>query len=864
MTPERWQQVRELFDAALERPVAERREYVRSSAGLDADLAEEVESLLATVEEEGSVLDQPAARSLPEIDPADRHPRQVGPYQIQRFLGGGGMGTVYAATRADQPYQKLVAVKVIRHAAEHPALLQRFLHERQLLAALDHPNIARLIDGGALPDGSPYLVMEYVEGLPIDRHCDVHKLNLPERIRLFLTVCDAVHYAHQNLIVHRDLKPSNILVTPQGTVKLLDFGIAKLLRPELRHGPLDLTMSELGPMTPEYASPEQIRGDPVTTAVDVYVLGILLFRLLAGRPPYHLSGYAPEELVRVIGTAEPPKPSSLSAKAEEVTRPDGTVRKFDPQLISAARSTTPERLRRALAGDLDVIILHALRKEPGRRYASAERLADDLRRHLNKLPVAARGDSWLYQFGRFLLRYRTASVATTVAAAALVFTTWTARKEQALAEQRFQDLREFTNLVLFDFDERLRHSPTEGRKALIEKALGTLEKLSLSAVGDRSLRTDLIRAWLKLGDMQGNLYGANVGDRAGALSSYEKARRLGESVAQEDSSPEITLQLSETWAKFGELAGLSEDRGEALRHYQKAIRLIEPMGEEHRRSRLPGLWRRIGHLQYQLGDTAAAAGSVRKSLETAEQWRSREPKSMDAQVAVALAEERLGELLAVGGEKDEGLRRLQLAMATYTRLLREYPGNPELRHDFISGSMIMGDTLAEAGRIEEALVRYREAMPFMEGLARDDPGNRQYGRDLARLYTGLSEHLARLKDRDGARAAAAKALIVLQPLVDRSDPSDYDLQQYVWLLTRIPLAELRNPGKALPYARKAVEITRGSDPRVLLSLFWAAQLAGDRDTAQDALERAARLASADGLGKEIDEARREIQAKTKR
>jgi serine/threonine-protein kinase len=422
----RWQRLQELFDAALRLPPQDRADYLDRHSGDDPSLRGEVESLLRADEPGSGFIEGPVAGvaallsgpdepSDPASAPVGEHSllgRRIGAYEVTCELGRGGMGTVYGAVRADDAFRKEVAIKVIRHGADDPALLRRFLAERQILATLDHPNIARLLDGGTTSDGLPYVVMERVQGEPLDRSCDAGSLRVDERLRLFLDVTAAVQYAHHNLVVHRDLKPANILVTAEGTPKLLDFGIAKLLDAGPGEG---ATATMLHAMTPAYASPEQVRGGPITTASDVYALGVILYELLTGQPPYRLEQRTRPEIERVICEQTPDKPSATLARGAEAA--------------SRARGLTPERLRRRLAGDLDTIVLKALRKEPTRRYASVEQLAEDLRRHLDGRPVIARPDTFRYRAGKFVRRHR-AGVGALLAVAVLtaVYTARLARE----------------------------------------------------------------------------------------------------------------------------------------------------------------------------------------------------------------------------------------------------------------------------------------------------------------------------------------------------------------------------------------------------------------------------------------------------
>src|SRR5277367_1978705 len=313
---------------------------------------------------------------------------RIGPYRVLRTLGAGGMGEVYLAERADAQFEQQVAIKVVHGGLLAVGMHARLKLERQILAQLDHPNIAHLLDGGALPDGSAYLVMEYVQGVAIDAYCDSNSLDVNARLKLFQTVCAAVHYAHQNLIVHRDLKPSNILVTDSGIPKLLDFGIAKVLddRQAAKHQ-LEKTQADIRVMTPDHASPEQVRGQVITTSSDVYVLGVLLYKLLCGSGALLITSMRLTEIERAICEKDPAPPSQAV----------GSDDSSQSRSIAAARSTTPNRLRRALAGDLDNIVLMAMRKEPERRYASAQQMASDIQRHLDGRPVIAHRDTLSYR-----------------------------------------------------------------------------------------------------------------------------------------------------------------------------------------------------------------------------------------------------------------------------------------------------------------------------------------------------------------------------------------------------------------------------------------------------------------------------------
>jgi serine/threonine protein kinase len=403
MTPERLGRVRAVYEAALQVDSAEIETFLEQQCGGDSECAQQVKRLLAARENIPDWLSKPllghAAGIIDSVRAFDG--KELRGYRLIREIGHGGMGCVYLAERADGAYKKQVAVKLIRAGQDNAEIVARFQREREILASLDHPNIARLIDGGSTEEGVPYFVMEFVDGRPIHQWCDQRNLGVSERIAIFRDVCAAVAYAHQHLVVHRDLKPGNILVTGDGTVKLLDFGIAKLLKQE-RMDELEATATLLKAMTPEYASPEQLKGESISTLTDVYSLGVVLYELLTGQRPFQLEKAAFHEVVRIIAEEEPTRPS------EVVTRqpaPDGDHSGRPSESRRGAGAADLDRLRNRLRGDLDSILLTALRKEPARRYSSVEALSEDLRRHLEYLPVNAREDTFWYRAAKFVRRH---------------------------------------------------------------------------------------------------------------------------------------------------------------------------------------------------------------------------------------------------------------------------------------------------------------------------------------------------------------------------------------------------------------------------------------------------------------------------
>lgn len=395
MRPERWKRIEELLQAALERTPEQRNAFLDEACAADQSLRQAVESLIFAGREAGDFAEVSAVEAATVPSRHDESGsmvgQRVGAYVVIREIGRGGMGRVLLASSPDDPSGKRVAIKLIKRGMDSDHIILRFNNERQILATLNHPNIARLLDGGTSDDGAPYFVMEYIEGKRLIDYCDAHRLNTTGRLKLLRNICSAVQYAHQNNIVHRDIKPNNILVTADGVAKLLDFGIAKLLRPDLSLQTIALTPPGMRLMTLDYASPEQVKAETITTATDIYSLGVVLYELLTGHRPYQIKSDRLEEIIRAICEQEPEKPSVAVSRVEEMIASDGSGRiSITPESVSSTREGQPDRLRRRLEGDLDNIALKALRKDVQTRYSSVEQFSEDLRRHLEGSPVSAR------------------------------------------------------------------------------------------------------------------------------------------------------------------------------------------------------------------------------------------------------------------------------------------------------------------------------------------------------------------------------------------------------------------------------------------------------------------------------------------
>ena len=510
--------------------------------------------------------------------------RQIGSYQITREIGRGGMGIVFEAVRSGEGFSQTVALKLLKRGMDSDAMLRRFRFERQILASLEHPNIAHLLDGGMTEDGLQFFALEYIKGQPLDEYCNEKNLSVTERLRLFLQVCAAVSFAHSRLVVHRDLKPTNIFVTGDGTVKLLDFGIAKILSPD-DENLQNQTVTALGMMTPAYASPEQIKGETLTTASDIYSLGIILYELLTGAKAYSFPNNRPDEMAKIICEIEPPRPSSVAGfkwKTDSIESSDKATNNF-------GKTTNPKskiQNLKSLKGDLDNIILKALRKETARRYASVEQFAGDIKRHLDGLPVIARPDTFSYRFEKFVSRNRVP-----VMAGVLIFLTliggiaatgWQAvraERQKVLAEKRFGEVRELANNSVFKYYDQIKdlQGATEARETLLKDAAVYLDRLAQDAQDDPALQKDLVNAYFRLGDILGAPHdNANTGDTAAALENYQKARKIAEQLLETTPDDwEITGKLRAIHTKTGETFQRMGNAEETKNHFRAAVNLSE-------------------------------------------------------------------------------------------------------------------------------------------------------------------------------------------------------------------------------------------------------------------------------------------------
>lgn len=704
-----WDRIKAIFQEALERAPSERATFLDAACAGEPALRAEVESLLASHDAAGTFLETPAAAGAGPIlvaaDPASFAGRIIGPYRIEREIGGGGMGRVYLAARADDVYRKKVAIKIIKRGMDTDEIVRRFHHERRTLANLDHPNIARILDGGTTEEGLPYFVMDYVEGVPLDTYRDERRPSLDERLRLFRTICDAVQYAHQNLVVHRDLKPDNILVTADGQPRLVDFGIAKVLAEERGEGSYIETRPAERLMTLPYASPEQLRGGPITTASDVYALGVLLYELLTDRHPFRIDGRRPDEIERAICEEDPPRPSAVAPTRE---------------------------LRRRLAGDLDVIVLMAMRKEPDRRYQSARQLAEDLRRFAEGLPVMARRDSVAYRAAKFVGRHKLG-----VAAAGLVLATlaagvagiaWQARvaageRDRArAAAEKAQQILSVMQEMLQSPDPTLQGRDVTVAQMLDEAAARIARDFAAQPEIRAALQTTIGTTYLALGlyehaeaqlsaalATRRALFGADHLDVAATrteLSSaqaatgrfkeaeqgYREALAIYDRLGVRDD-----LQRATTLDGLGLLLRETARDQEAERQYREALRIRRArLGPEH--PDVAGVLNNLAVIAQSRADLDEAESLYREALAIVRKARG------DNHPGVGAALSNLAGVLAAKGDNAAAEPLYQEALAVRRRVLGD--DHPDVTFTLVNYAVL----LQAEGRLDEAIAICREVL----------------------------------------------------------------------------------------------------------------------------------------------------------
>lgn len=722
MDPLRWQKIKSLLEIAIEMPAELRTDFLAHSCNGDESIVEEVNELLR-FETNGDDPLEELSFSSPHSAPRSLAGTEIGRYRIITELGAGGMGTVFLAERSDGEFEQRVAIKIINTGLNSVELLRRFRNERQILATLDHPNIAHLIDGGTTADGQPYLVMEYIDGSSIIEFANARSLSVDERLDLFREVCSAVSFAHQKLVIHRDLKPSNVFVTSDGTVKLLDFGIAKLLNNDTGNE----TRTQAFAFTPEYASPEQVRGEPLSTATDIYSLGVILFELLTGSRPFELTDKNIAEMIRTLTETAPPTPSAVTGR--------------ETAAITSANGNQ-------LKGDLDNIVLMALRKEPSRRYLSVEQFSEDIRRHFRGLPVSATKDTWNYRSGKFLRRHKVGVVAAvlvlvtlTAGLAATIYQARIASAERAKAERRFNDVRQFANSFMFEINEQIMSSPIKARELLVQRALEYLDRLAAESFNDVELESELATAYEKIGDVQSELFKPSSGKTSEALFSQQKALSLRENIFGNQPSTAAAMAVSDSRIKVGDILVAIGRLAEASENYSAGNELLRSQSGQTNsefRNQQARLLARLGQTSVRSGSLGEALRYYEESLAIYRSLMADEPENKKYRRNFGIISSYRGFVKLETGRTAEGVEDY----GTMLRTEREFLSKDEsdiVSRGYVSGALVWyAVALSQNGQIAESIRHFNEGIRIQEAILAADPGNlgEEYGLADCRLEFG--------------------------------------------------------------------------------------------------------------------------------
>ena len=747
ITPEQWRILSPYLDEVLDLAPQERQPWLLSLREKNPELASALQTLLKEQQElQGAAF----LEKSPLWISAGLAGQTVGAYTLISQIGQGGMGSVWLARRSDGRFERQAAVKFVSIALAGAAGEERFKREGSIVGRLTHPNIAELLDAGVSSGGQPYLILEYVDGVAVDRYCDQHKLDIHSRIRLFLDVAAAVAHAHANLIVHRDIKPNNILVTTAGKVKLLDFGIAKLLEGEGQTGAPTLLTHEGGSaMTPEYAAPEQLSNQPVTTATDVYSLGVVLYLLLTGKHPAGPGPFSPAALIKAVLETEPPRPSSV---ADNEAAPN--------------RSATPEKLRRQLRGDLDTIVGKMLKKNPAERYSSVAALADDLSRYLGHEPISARPDSFWYRARKFMQRNRAPALlgatALVLVIASLSTGLYVANRQRKIAEQRFAQVRQLANSFV-DLDSKIRglQGSTQIRMQMVSDSLQYLRSLESEGHLDKELSLDIAFAYVKVAHAQGDPTTTNLGQFSAAKESLNQASRFVDPILSDDPKNRRALFIATTIAH--DRMTLADDAGrheESLAYAKNAASLIErflSLGKADPRNvySMVYFYANVANVTTNCRHFDDATRYCRRALEIAQPVQN--AHRMLGNIYGALAD-----TLRHSGDLEGALKTVNQTIALQEQEASK--GHPaaliNLADSLVTKGMILGwpDAEPSLGRSDEALAEFQRALDIAEELAKKDSAD-YFSRHKVAVYAFEAGNLLRHKDPRKALATYHQALM---------------------------------------------------------------------------------------------------------
>jgi tetratricopeptide (TPR) repeat protein len=909
-SPEMLSRIEAIFNEALALPAGDRQALIKACCRGDAAMMAEVLSLLKACAEEEILAS--ARLSQAHLDAcAGNEKKRVGAYEIDRLIGRGGMGAVYVAHRADGNFEQQVAIKLIDLPLATELFRERFRLERQILAGLNHPLIARLLDGGVTAEGEPFLVMEYVDGTPIHRFCENNRLSIAQRLVLFRGVCEAVQFAHQNLVVHRDLKSDNILVMDDGTPRLLDFGTAKLLSPSADGPGSEFTRQGFQSFTPQYASPEQVLGNPITTASDTYSLGVLLYLLVTGVLPYELKEFTTAEMVRVI-CEQPPRRPVLPGSGEK-----------------------------RLDADLEAIVLMALRKGPEERYLTAVQLATDVQAYLDGRPVTARRGTLRYRAGKFVRRHAIALLGAGLVLASLTAgvggVLWQARvanMERRRAEARATDLRQLSNSLLSELDDAIKELPgsTSVQRLLVTRVLEHLDRMSKDAAGDRLIQFDLVNAYTRLGNIQGNPYDQNLGDPAGALASIDKAlaiaKRLSASTALADAlhalamvqqarsevlwgverTPEAVASMRDATQAFARLVA---DRDASPTLISEAASAYGTLGDELGQPGTPSL-----------GDSAGALAAYRRNLELYERALSIDANLPRARRGLAIVTLKIANI-EIETDPAEALKDYEVAEQRFDAL-------PESKQSGLSSARMRANLLRKKAMAMRELGEYSQAAPLFDQaltiqrqiaaadpkdarslfdvyvdltqaaydyeesadpafatdprvrrryvalaapflkqaesiafqLLKQNPSNDDWKASLADVQVRLGTIEQTLTPSNDSAALSATGLATLRELAAKHPDSVLILDMEVAALLNVKPQTLRDPSFAIGCAEREALLTKRKQPGVLLSTAQAYRAAGQIEKASAAASEGLALLPAMNSGVAMTRTRTLLELET--
>jgi eukaryotic-like serine/threonine-protein kinase len=832
MTQNEFSQLRERFEALLGEPPQQRTAILAALAESNPGMAEELRCMLAAHESSTTLMDHPAADAVlgASVTPG----MQLGAYRIEKELGRGGMGVVFEASRADGSFEKRVAIKILRHDHIDDLFLRRFEHERRILAQLDHPHIAFILDAGATPAGDPHFVMELVHGIPITAYCSKHNLTARQRLDLFLQICDAVDHAHRHLTVHRDLKPSNILVTEAGAVKLLDFGIAKLLDPDPTAGAETMAL-----LTPEYTSPEQIRKQPVTTSTDIFALGILLYEILTGEHPFRKKDQLPHEVMRAIVEDDPP-PTHLNS-------------------------------------ELDAIVLTALRKQPSWRYPSVAQLADDIGRYNRGWPVLAKGNGTAYRLGKFARRQwlpLTAAVLLIVVLLAGIFATRRqaqaaeqararAESERTKAEERYRQVRGLAASLLFDLYDGIRDlaGSSTARRLIVTKAQRELELLSAESQDDPEVQRDLAAAYERMGELRVDPVQPAKVNAAAALDAYRRAVAIRRKIAaQSTSQPQDHRDLALSLSKLGDGEFIAADMDKALAAYQESWTIAKSQSDPRTLGTVDDR-RCIAFLT--AGNTAKALESCQEGIAILVPLAKAAPQDAGVQRLIATTEASYGNALRLLRKPQEAAQQARLAVESFDRLEALAPSNAEYRRLASSAGTILALSLAAAGDNLGSQEAFRKSIQSMEIAIEIDPADLGSPLRLAVTLLAFSKRLQQIGDKASAHQTAQDALALLDRATQKPSAGAVEWNEYADALLKVDQPDLLQPAKALHLAQNAVAATHRANPFFLDTLAWAYFRSGDAPKAAETERDALRLLPADAKGGLHDELQHGLETFTK-